>query len=178
MINTFQKLIYKISCVAPICIILAIILYTQGIHMAVCILLGFAGFASCVYVVVFIKLCEKKLSVLEITIVNISQKDSEVFVYLATYLIPLIGVFGENYLPVWILVAVGVIVLGVRTSNLGFCPILLLTGYHCYQAELSTGTECVLISRKRGVRNSKQIGQAIRISDTLMLAQTGGKKNV
>ncbi len=178
MVNGFQKLIYKLSCVAPICVILAIALCTQGFHILVCIPLGFCGLVGCAYAIVFIKLCEKKLPTLNITIVSISQKDSEVFAYLATYLIPLIGVFWEEYLGVWILVAAGVIVLGIRTGDLGFCPILLLAGYHCYKVDLSTGTDCILISRKREVRNNKQIKQAIRISNTLMLTQTGGKANV
>lgn len=178
MVNGFQKLIYKISCIAPICVILAIILYTQGLHMVICILLGSVGLAGCVYAIIFIKRCEKKLPVLKITIVSISQEDTAAFAYLATYLIPLIGVRWADNLVVWILVAAVVILLGIRMGNIGFCPILLLTGYHCYKADLSTGTECVIISRKKGVRNSKQIRQAIRISDTLMLTETGGKANV
>ncbi len=178
MVNEFQKLIYKISGIAPIGAMLAITLYTQGFHIVICVLLGVSGLVGCVYAVAFVRLCEKKLPALEITIVGISQNDSEVFTYLATFLIPLIGVIWEYNLLVWILIAALVIVLEVRTSNLGFCPILLLAGYHCYKADLSTGTECVIISRKKGVRNSKQIRQAIRISDTLMITETGGKANV
>lgn len=120
----------------------------------------------------------KNLLILEITVDNISQDDTSVFAYLATYLIPLIGVVWKNDIWVWILIVVVVIILGIRMSNLSFCPVLLLAGYHCYKANLTTGTECILISRKKGVRNSKQIHQVIRISDTLMLVEMGGKVNV
>lgn len=178
MVNGLQKLIYKISGIAPICVILAITLYTQGVHIVICILLGSVGLAGGIYAIIFIRRCEKKLPVLKITIVSISQEDAAAFAYLATYLIPLIGVRWADNLVVWILVATVVILLGIRMGNIGFCPILLLAGYHCYKADLSTGTECVIISRKKGVRSSKQIGQAIRISDTLMLTETGGKANV
>ena len=178
MVSEFQKLIYKLSCIAPICIILAITLYTQKYNIAICIALGLVGIASCTYGIVFIKLCEKKLPTIKVAIGNISQDDSSAFVYFATYLIPLVGVIWKQDLLVWIVIAVAVLAMGIRMGNLVFCPILLLAGYHCYKANLSTGTECTLISRKKGVRNSKQINQVIRISDTLMLTETGGKANV
>lgn len=178
MINEFQKMVYKLSCIAPICIILAVALYTQECNIVCCILLGLVGISGCVYAIIFIKLCEKELPILKITVDGISQDDTSVFAYLATYLIPLIGVVWKNDLLVWILIAVVVIVLGIRMSNLSFCPILLLAGYHCYKASLTTGTECILISRKKEVRSSKQINQVVRISDTLMIAEMGGKTNV
>ncbi len=178
MVSEFQKLIYKLSCIAPICVILAITLCTQKCNIAICIALGLVGIASCAYGIVFIKLCEKKLPTIKVGIENISQDDSSAFLYFATYLIPLVGVIWKQDLLVWIIIAVVVLALGIRMGNLVFCPILLLAGYHCYKANLSTGTECILISRKRGVRNSKQINQVIRISDTLMLTETGGKVNV
>ena len=175
MINGLQKIVYKLSCIAPICIILAVTLYTQGCNVIFCILIGLVGISGCVYVIIFIKLCEKKLPTLKITVDGISQDDTSVFVYLATYVIPLIGVVWKEDLYTWLLIAVGVIVLEIRMSNLSFCPILLLAGYHCYKANLTTGTECILIGRKKEVRNSKQINQVIRISDTLMIAEIGGK---
>lgn len=178
MINNFQKLIYKLSCIAPVCVILAIILYTQKLNVFFCIILGLIGIGGCVYAVIFIRLCEKKLPVLKITINNISQEDSSVFVYFATYLLPLVGVAWQDNVAVWLLIAAGIIVLGLKMNNLGFCPVLLLAGFHCYKASLSTGTECILISRKKGVRSSKQIGQALYISETLMLVEMGGDGNV
>lgn len=178
MINEFQKMVYKLSCIAPICIILAVTLYTQECNMIFCILLGLIGISGCVYAIIFIKLCERKLPKLTITVNDISQDDTSVFAYLATYLIPLIGVVWKNDLLIWILIAVIVIILGTRMGNLSFCPILLLAGYHCYKATLTTRTECILISRKKEVRSSKQINQVIRISDTLMIVEMGGKANV
>lgn len=62
MINEFQKLIYKLSCTAPICIILAATLYTQKCNIVFCILIGVAGIGGCVYAIIFIKLCAKKLA--------------------------------------------------------------------------------------------------------------------
>lgn len=178
MISELQRLLYKLSCVAPICVVLAITLYTQKFNMILCILWGGIGIGGCVYAVVFIRLCERKLPLLKIAIDNISQDDSSVLAYFATYLLPLIGVVWKDSLWVWILIAMGGIALGTRIHNLGFCPILLLAGYHCYKANLSTGTACILISRKREVRNSRQIKQAIYISDTLMIEGTGGKRHV
>lgn len=178
MISEFQKLIYKICCIAPICIFLAITLYIQRLNIIFCILLGAAGIGGCVYAIVFIRLCGNNLPMLKISVENISLNDTSVLVYIVTYMLPLVGVAWEDTLLVWLLIAAGIIALGIKMSNLAFCPILLLAGYHCYKANLSTGTECILISRRKGVRNSKQIKQAIYISETLMLDETGGKENV
>ena len=115
---------------------------------------------------------------LKIPVENISLNDTSVLVYIVAYMLPLVGVAWEDTLLVWLLIAAGIIALGIKMSNLAFCPILLLAGYHCYKANLSTGTECILISRRKGVRNCKQIKQAIYISETLMLDETGGKENV
>ncbi len=178
MISEFQKLIYKLSCIAPICVILAITLYTQKTNIVFCILFGLVGIGGSIYAIIFIRLCKKKLPVLNIAVDSVSQEDTAAFTYVATYLFPLIGVIWKNNFFVWIIIAAGVIILGIRVSKLEFCPVLLLADYHCYKANLSTGTECILISRKKGIRSSKQINQVIRISDTLMIEEIGGKANV
>lgn len=169
MINGFQKLIYKMSCVAPVCVFLAITLFLQGTNIVVCILLGLFGLVNMIYTYIFIKLCEKRLSVLKISIDSISQGDSSVLVSFVAYLIPLVGIVWKNDIIVWILIAVSIFVVLIKVGDLEFCPVLLLAGYHCYRANLSTGTVCVLISRRRGMRNSKQVTQVVLISDTLML---------
>lgn len=178
MINRIQIILYKLSCISPICLVLGIIFYTQNFNIIFCILLGLAGISGGIYAIIFIKLCEKKLPILKITTDSISQEDTSALAYFATYLIPVIGVIWKENLLVWIIIAIGVIALGIKVSNLGFCPVLLLAGYHCYKADLSTGTECILISRKKGIRSSKKLNQVIRISDTLMLEKMGGKVNV
>lgn len=178
MINRIQIILYKLSCISPICLVLGIILYTQNFNIIFCLLLGIAGIGGGIYAFIFMRQCEEKLPILKITTDSVSQEDTSVLAYFATYLIPIIGIIWKENLLVWIIIAIGVIALGIKVSNLGFCPVLLLGGYHCYKAELSTGTECILISRKKGIRSSKKLNQVIRISDTLMLEKMGGKANV
>lgn len=176
MINGFQKLIYKMSCIAPVSVFLAITLFMQGTNIVVCILLGLFGLASMIYSYIFIKLCEKKLPVLKITIDSISQDDSSVLVSFVAYLTPLVGIVWKNDIIVWILIAGSIFVVLIKVGDLGFCPVLLLAGYHCYRANLSTGMVCVLISRRRGMRSSKQVTQVVKISDTLMLEYKEGEQ--
>lgn len=177
MINRIQIMLYKLSCISPICLVLGFTFYAQSFNVLFCVLLGLAGIGSS-YAIIFIKLCEKKLPILRITADSISQEDTSVFAYFVTYLIPLIGVIWRDNSLVWIIIAMGVIVFGIKVSSLGFCPVLLLAGYHCYKVGLSTGTACILISRRKGIRSSKKLDQVIRISDTLMLEKKGGEENV
>ena len=80
MISEFQKLIYKICCIAPICIFLAITLYIQKLNILFCILLGAAGIGGCVYAIVFIRLCGNNLPMLKNYVEKISLKDTSVLV--------------------------------------------------------------------------------------------------
>lgn len=106
MINGFQKLIYKMSCVAPVCVFLGITLFLQGTNIVFCILLGLVGLGGMIYTYIFIKLCEKKLPVLKIVIDSILQDDRSVLVSFFTYLIPLVGIVWKNDIFVWTLIAV------------------------------------------------------------------------
>lgn len=178
MINKIQRMLYKVSCIAPICVVLSFLFSTQGMNILFCIFVGLVGVGGCVYAFIFIKLCEKKLPVLMITVNSISQEDSSVIPCVVAYIVPLIGIIWKDNLVIWVIIAVGLILIMIKVNNLSFCPILLLANYHCYKASLTTGTECILISRKKGVRNSGQINQVMWISDTLMLEKTGGNTNV
>lgn len=178
MINGVQRLLYKLSCIAPICIILALTLYIQNFSGIVCVILGFIGAGGCVYAFFFVQACGKKLPLLKVSVDNISQEDRSALEYFAAYLIPLIGIVWKENLVVWIITAAVLIVLIIRISSLGFCPVLLLAGYHCYKVSLSTGIDNIVISKRKGMRNSKQLHQVVRISDTLMLEENGGRANV
>lgn len=178
MINGFQKMLYKFGCIAPICFLLGVMVMVQK----GCILWGIAliliGVTGCIYAVALIGRCERELPVLKITVNNITQNDSSVTGYVFAYLVPIAGIIWDQGLIVWVLIAAAFLFLLIKMNDLSFCPILIAASYHCYKASLSTGTECILISKKRGVRNSEQIREIIRISDTLFLDAKGGRKNV
>ncbi len=185
MINGFQKIVYKLCSVVPICIFLAITFYTQKISIQICIFCGLVGVGGCVYAVLFIKLCEQNLSIVKITIDSVLQDDTSVCVCIASYLVPLVGIIWKNNLLCWIMVGGAIVLLLIKSENLGFSPILLVVGYHCYKVNLSTGTTCILISRRKGIRNKKQVNSAIRINENLMVEKNihsieyhGGKSGI
>lgn len=175
MINEFQRLLYKISCIAPICIILGLLLYMQDVSILFCSILTMIGIISCIYSIIFVKLCEKNLPTLMITADSITQDDGVVIMYVITYLVPIVGVIWKDNQIIWMLIGAVLILMLIKINNLSFCPVLLLVGYHCFKISLSTGTECVLVSKRKGIRSNKQIGQVIRISDNLMIEDIGGK---
>ena len=96
-----------------------------------------------------------------------------------------IGIIWKNNLLCWIMVGGAIVLLLIKSENLGFSPILLVVGYHCYKVNLSTGTTCILISRRKGIRNKKQVNSAIRINENLMVEKNihsieyhGGKSGI
>lgn len=171
MINGFQRFIFKLSCILPICIFLAIFFYAQRFEIFFCVCWMVAGLCGGAYGFLFVKLCEKNLPLLEVEVESISQEDFSILICFATYLFPLAGVVWESNAMLWAFLTMGAVLIFLKTGSLGFCPVLLLAGYHCYKAELSTGTTCILISRKREIRSSEHIKQVIRISGTLLLEE-------
>lgn len=178
MMNGFQKMLYKFGCIAPICSFLGIAIMIQDNRILWGMGLLLIGVLGCVYVVMLIKRCERELPILKIEVTNIAQSDASVIGYVLAYFVPIAGNVWEEGMVVWILIAVALIFLSLKANDLNFCPILIAANYHCYKASLSTGTECIVISKKKGVRSSNQIGEILRISDNLFLEAKGGRKNV
>lgn len=177
MINNLQKILYKISNIAPIMIFLGISLYLQGVNIELCVFLGTVGLLASTYAVIFIKMCEKMLPVLSVKIESISSNDDIVIVYLATYLFPLIDIVWSDKGAIWIGLFIIAVIILMRINVLGFNPILLLIGYHCYKLTLSTGvSDCIMISKQKGIRNKTQIKEILRIEECLVLDSGQGGK--
>lgn len=143
--------------------------------MLICILLTAIGIISCIYSIIFIKLCEKNLPALMIDVDNITQDDGVTILYIITYIVPIIGVIWKDDQMIWIFIGAILTAMLIKINNLSFCPVLLLADYHCFKVSLSTGTECILVSKRKGIRSNKQVDRVIRISDNLMIEDMGGK---
>lgn len=170
MINNIQKILYKVSNIAPVMIFLGVSLYMQGISARICVVLVVMGLASVIYTVFFIKRCEKVLPVLHIKVESISANDEVVVAYLLTYLVPMIGVIWKENQYLWIVLLILAVIILMKINVLSFNPILLFIGYHCYKVSLSTGvSDCVVISKQKRIRNRTQMKEMLRIEDFLMI---------
>lgn len=175
MINKFQKTLYKIGCAAPILITLGISLLIQETDWKLCIGLIMTGILASIYVVRFIELCKRNLGTLEIEIENIEQNDSEAIAYAFGYLIPMVGVIWKDDKILWVLVIGYIVFFYIKADSLGICPILLSANYHFYKVSLSTGIgNCILISKKQGIRSSDEIKNVVRVSENLLIDEEKG----
>ena len=170
MINELQKLLYKLGCAAPILVTLGITLIYQNHNRIFCIIIILLGVILSLYTVVFVKLCEKKLPALEITVESISKGDREVYGYIVSYIAPVVGfVWDMNYM-VWGIIVVGFVVLMYKVNSMECSPLLCLFNYHCYKVQLSTGiSECIVISKKKSMRNGQQLKRVVRVDDMLLI---------
>lgn len=170
MINNLQKLLYKVSNIAPVMIFLGVSLYIQGTTAKICIFFVIMGFMASIYTVFFIKRCEKLLPVLHIDVESVSANDEVVIAYLLTYLVPMIGVVWSENQSLWIVLLILAVIILMKINVLSFNPILLLIGYHCYKVTLSTGvSDCEVISKQKRIRNRAQIKEILRIEEFLMI---------
>ncbi len=174
MINWLQILLYKVSCVAPIIIVIGISFWFQGESKAWCIALISIGIIISGYAPLFIKLCRDKLPLLPVTLENIAPNDSVASMYAVTYLVPLTGIIWKDKQWIWVVIAsIGVLVL-LRINTLSFSLILLFIGYHCYKVTLVTGmSECFIISRRQRITNKNQIKVVQRINSFLLIDEGG-----
>lgn len=178
MLNHFQMYLYKASYISLLLIMIGISLLLQDFNWKWCIPFLAIGIILAVYAFIFIRLCLKKLPSLSVTVESIASDDGVNLAYLSSHLVPLIGVIWKDNIIIRLAIAIIAIIFFFMARNIGFCPILLLCGYHCYQVSLSTGVQnCFLISTRPSIRSIKQISTVVRVCDSLLIDE-GGKRNV
>lgn len=174
MINWFQTLMYKVSCVAPIMIVIGFSLWIQGESKAWCVALIGIGTAVSCYAPLFIKLCKDKLPLLPVTLETIASNDSIAFMYVVTYFVPLTGIIWKDKQWIWVVIACIAILVLLKINTLSFSLPLLFLGYHCYKVTLTTGmSECFVISRRQRITNKNQIQVVQRINSFLLIDEGG-----
>lgn len=170
MINNFQKMLYRLTCVAPLMIISGIIIWIQKSNYGLSIVLIGSGVALCIYAVVFIKACIRKLAVIPIEVRTVAKSDISLYIYFVTYIVPLLGLWEEKTWYVVGVIGIVMIVLTLLIRQLSFSPILIFMRYHFYKIEISSGLgECYLLSKAKQMRDSGQIKYAIRLDDGLYI---------
>lgn len=170
MINNLQKIIYRITCVAPVIIMSGFILWIQGSNVWLCLGTVSIGVAICAYSVFFIKACINNLPRLSIEVTNISKSDFSSYIYFATYAVPLISfVWDGTWYLVGFMCAI-MLAISLFVHQLPFSPVMLLYRYHFYKVQISSGLgDCYLISNKKQVRNCSQIKYVVRVDEVFFI---------
>lgn len=170
MINSLQKNLYKIGCIAPILITLGISLLMQKVNWKLCIVLIIVGILASIYTIKFITLCKKKLATLEIKIESIEQNDTVVIMYSFSYLFPMVGIIWSENTIMWLLIGLFIAFFYIKMNSLGICPMLLIVNYHFYMVSLSTGVcNCILVSKRKVIRSSAEIKKVVRVSENFLI---------
>lgn len=174
MINRLQILMYKVSCVAPIMIMVGISFWIQGESKVWCIALSSIGIVISGYALWFIKLCKDKLPLFPVTVESIASNDEIALMYVVTYFTPLTGIIWEDKQWIWgVIAGIGILIL-LKLNTLSFSPILLFMGYHCYKVTMATGmSDCFVISKRRQIINKNQIQVVQRINAFLLIDVEG-----
>lgn len=178
MINRLQIYLYKVSYISPLLIMIGISLLLQDFIWKWYIPFLVIGIITGIYAFVFIRLCLEKLPSLPVTVESIAPDDRVIIAYLSSHLVPLIGVIWQDNIIIRLAIGIMAVIFLFMARNIGFCPVLLLGGYHCYQVSLSTGVQnCILISTRPSIRSINQISTVVRVCDSLLIDE-GGKRNV
>jgi len=105
-----------------------------------------------------------------ITVSSIQRKDAEVMAYIASYLIPFMGLdFSkvENLISLLVFFFI-LMVIYINSNLIHINPMLNLASYHVYEIETDAGVTQTIISKKRRLARGCHIS-VIMIDDNLFL---------
>lgn len=170
MANFFQKMIYNLSVAIPVGVLTAIIWIIQKktyiiptIIISVCVLVLIVFIASFCY-------GNRRIAPILIRTVELSPHDSWVCLYIITYLLPFASVVVDDF-NVYIISTISVIVillLGFSNINCP-SPLLMMGGYHFYQATAENGISNYVVISKRKIRHKKELKKVKRVFEFLLI---------
>lgn len=155
MLNTLAKLMLTGTALAPVALVYAWVMYTDGYAITAFVLVIMAA-VLIVLMMQLLKYCRKHLERSKFKVTSIEAADREYITFILLYLSPLFTAeFGDLN---WnILIPTLIIFLLVIGTGYGyhFNPLLGLLGWHFYKVSTEEGVSYVLITKKE-LRSAKQ----------------------
>lgn len=185
--NRFQRFLFNLSTLSPLGMIFVVVCWIQlnvpplieadtgNLHIQTehIILLG-AGLIFVLFSfwgISFVTRCKKRLETVTISAESASCNDAWAFVVVISYALPLAGFVIEEY-NWWIVSGILLllsIILWVSSIVLP-SPLLLLFGYHFYKVtNVDGGGECIMLSSRKSINNSKTIRKVICAFDYFLI---------
>ena len=114
---------------------------------------------------------KKNLEKTEIRTSKISTNDKWLFVFIISYLIPIVSLLIKSDLALVIGIAAGVvsIILFAHVIDGIPNPILLLLGYHFYIVEAENGVSNYVVVSRRKIRNKQNLTVVKRVFEYLLV---------
>ena len=169
MLSLSTRICLFLSSYFPLFVIFTIQNYSLTEFNFMALIPTIIGIVSLIWLAVFIRWtssCEPRL----ITVSSIQRKDAEVMSYIASYLIPFMGVdFSklENWISLLIFFLI-LMVIYINSNLIHINPMLNLVGYHVYEIETNMNVTHTIISKKRRLARGCQITITM-IDDNLFL---------
>ena len=171
MANQIQKLIYNLSALSPLLLVISVTWYLEKKSWIVPIICCSIAIVLAVCMLVLFFYGKKNLPAIEIRTSKISPNDGWIFIYIISYIVPLVPVFVDSQS----ILVIGIIA-GVVSTVLFACiidaipnPILFLIGYHFFKVEAENGVSEYVVVSKRKFRNKHGLTTVKRVFDYLLV---------
>lgn len=186
MANKFQKMLFNLSTLSPIVFFLVVVwwiqcgvkevtLETGEIHLtakAITIsVIGLLCLLYALYSALLVKISQKKLEIVPISVNSVKSKGSFAFAVIIAYVLPFSNLVLADY-NTWLSLSIaGLALLFLFMSNTVWPnPVLMLVGYHFYEISNINGSEeLLLISRRDSIQDAKTIKKVIALWNYLMI---------
>ncbi len=177
MLSRFAKLMLTGTSLAPIALVYAWVLYSDGQTKVALSLVGVA-IALVVLMVALLRYCRKHLERSKFKVTSIEAADREYITFILLYLSPLFTAqFGD--LNWHVLVPTLIVFVLVISTGYGyhFNPLLGLLGWHFYKVGTDEGVTYVLITKKE-LRSAKQCLTVGQLTEYIVIdiEEGGGAK--
>lgn len=171
MANRIQKLIYNLSVLSPMLIVFSVVWLLKNKSWSIPIVCCSIAIALAVSMLLFFFYGKKNLEKTEIRTSKISTNDKWLFVFIISYLIPIVSLLIKSDLALVIGIAAGVvsIILFAHVIDGIPNPILLLLGYHFYIVEAENGVSNYVVVSRRKIRNKQNLTVVKRVFEYLLV---------
>lgn len=174
MLSSLAKLMLAATSLAPVALVYAWVLYSDGRTRAALGLVG-GAVALIVIMVGLLRHCREHLERSKFKVTSIEAADREYITFILLYLSPLFTAqFGD--LNWHVLVPTMVIFVLVISTGYGyhFNPLLGLLGWHFYKVGTDEGVAYVLITKKE-LRSAKQCLTVGQLTEYIVIDIEGGR---
>ncbi len=174
MANCFQKLIYNLSAVSPLCFIFSITWYIKNGTILIPIICILTGTLLIVCLGLSFSYGKKNVASIDIRVAGISPNDGWLVAYIISYMFPFASMAIENFHIVICVAVSGLLIIILPWINSAIPnPLLFFLKYHFYQVEMKTGMSGYVLISKRKLRKAKDIKTVKRMFEFLLIDAEG-----
>ncbi len=170
MANTFQKIIYNLSSITPLCFTFSLVWWIQEKTYMIPLIFLMIGIGLSILLMKSFFYGLKSLAPIQLRTSDIAPNDGWIIAYIISYMLPFANmVIDEWNLLICSCVAFLFIIIAPIVNTAIPNPLLFLLGYHFYTVGAENGISGYVLISKRKLRRKQDLKIVNRMFDFLLI---------